>query len=481
MKRRGAVRAGAVGAAVLLVAGALSPVAAQETKSKRVVLTLRDAVKTAVARSPEVKSTAFDVEALLGKKQQADAARFPQITSLGTIGPSPEAERQEPSGLPKALKSINAREGTLTSAFGGADFLLIQPIYTFGLISNLRAAAQHGVNAQRAGMDKTATEVALRVREAYYGLLLFKDLNGLIGDLHEQLLKAADRQETLLEGGFASEQDLFKLRTYQGELEKNLNLADRGLAIAREALRTWTGLDPEAEVEAADKRLTADLKEFPPVDVFIQEARRNRPEFVQLREGIRAKRALVEAERSKYWPMIFFGVQGSFAYAPNRDRILNNAFVTDPLRHGFVGPVVGLKYDVDFGITAGKIREAQAEVGKLESLQASAEEGIPLQVQKAYGELVEAKRNVQVLDRAWENAKKWVVTALANSDLGIGETKDLADAILAMAKTRAEYFQAVFNYQMGVARLDNAAGRDVEEIRALVAEEREPLNVEVTR
>ena len=143
--------------------------------------------------------------------------------------------------------------------------------------------------------------------------------------------------------------------------------------------------------------------------------------------------------------------------------------------------MVGLKYDVDFGITAGKIREAQAEVGKLESLQASAEEGIPLQVQKAYGELVEAKRNVQVLGRAWENAKKWVVTALANSDLGIGETKDLADAILAMAKTRAEYFQAVFNYQMGIARLDNAAGRDVEEIRALVAEEREPLKVEVAR
>jgi outer membrane protein TolC len=195
MKRRGAVRAGAVGAAVLLVAGALSPAAAQETKSKRVVLTLRDAVKTAVARSPEVKSTAFDVEALLGKKQQADAARFPQISSLGAIGPSPEAERKDPSGLPTALKSINAREGTLTSAFGSADILLIQPIYTFGLISNLRAAAEHGVNAQ--------------------------DLKGLIGDLHEQLLKAADRQETLLEGGFASEQDLFKLRTYQGELEKN--------------------------------------------------------------------------------------------------------------------------------------------------------------------------------------------------------------------------------------------------------------------
>lgn len=152
MERRGAVRAGAVGAAVLLVAGALSPAAAQEEKSKRVALTLRDAVKTAAARSPAVKSTALDVEALLGKKQQADAARFPQISSLGAIGPSPDAELQDPSGLPKALRSINAREGILTSAFGGADILLVQPIYTFARLDN---AAGRDVEEIRALVEVT--------------------------------------------------------------------------------------------------------------------------------------------------------------------------------------------------------------------------------------------------------------------------------------------------------------------------------------
>lgn len=481
MGTRGAFRAGALGVAVLVLLGGAPAALGQETKPKRVVLTLRDAVRIAVGRSAEVKASAFDIEAILGKKQQADAARFAQITALGVVGPSPEAERQDSSGLPKALRSLNVREGTVSSAFGSADLLLIQPIYSFGLISNLRAAADHGVKAQRAGVDKTATEVALRVHEAYYGLLLFKDLKTLLEDLHEQLLKAADRLEVLREGGFASEQDLFKLRTFQGELEKNLNLANRGSAIAKEALRTWTGLDPDTDVDAADDKLAADLRDFPGADAYIQAARRNRPEFTQLREAIRAKKALLEAERAKYWPTVFFGLQGSFAYAPNRDRVLNNAFVQDPLRHSYVGPVLGLKYDMDFGITAGKIREAQAEVGKLESVQSFAEESIPLEVHKAYGELMEAKQNVQAFEKAFDNAKKWVVTVLANFDFGIAETKDLADAVLAMAKTRAEYFQAVFSYQMGIARLDHAAGRDVEEVHALVAAEKELLTVEVTR
>jgi outer membrane protein TolC len=476
-----AFRVGLAGLVALLLVGAGQPAAGQETKSKRVVLTIRDAVRIAVSRSPEVKSTTFDVEAMLGKKEQADGSRWPQITTLGVIGPSPEAERRDPSGLSEQLKSLNVREGSVNSVFGRADILLIQPIYTFGLISNLRAAADHGVKAQKAGVDKTATEVALRVREAYTGLHLFKELKSLLADMHEQLLKAAERQEVLLEGGFASEQDLFKLRTFQGELEKNLNLANRGIAIAKEALRVWTGMDTNTDVDTAEDKLALELKDVPPVDVFMEDAKAKRPEFTQLREGIQAKKALVEAERAKAWPMVFFGIQGSFAYAPNRDRILNNAFVQDPLRHAYIGPVLGLKYDTDFGIASGRVREAMAEVGKLEALQSHATEGIALQVQRAYGELMEARQNVAALDRAFENAKKWVVTALANFDLGIGETKDLADAVLAMAKTRADYFQAVFNYQMGIARLENAAGRDVEEIRTLVAEEKGMLTAEVTR
>lgn len=91
-----ALGGGLGGLLVLLLAGLVPVAYGQEAKLKRVVLTLRD-VKMAVARSPEVKSTAFDVETLLGKKQQADAAWFPQITSLGAIGLSPEAERQDSS------------------------------------------------------------------------------------------------------------------------------------------------------------------------------------------------------------------------------------------------------------------------------------------------------------------------------------------------------------------------------------------------
>jgi outer membrane protein TolC len=463
------VRLGALAVALL---GAVTAAGAEAPQPKRAVLSVQDAVARAVRRSPEIASSTYDVEAFIGKKMQADAARFPQLTAIGVLGPSPAANRAPRRGEAEALNSINVKEGQVDSAFVRTDFLLIQPLYTFGLIENLRAAAAHGVQAQRAAVDKTAAEVALKVREAYYGLVLATELHAHLGDLHEQLLTAADRQQTLVEGGFASEQDLFKLKTFQGELEKNLNLTQRLQEIAREALRVWAGVERDTAVEPADPKLVADLKPLPAVEEFVREARVKRPEFTQLREGIKAKQALAEAERARAWPMVFFGIQGSAAYAPNRDHIRNNAYVSDPLNHAYAGPVLGFKYDLDFGIARGRVKEADAEVGKLQALQEYANEGIPLQVQKAYGELVEAQKNVGALDRANEYARKWVVTALANFDLGIGDTRDLADSVLAMAKSRADALQAVFNYHMGVARLENAAGRDLDEIRSMMRSSR---------
>ncbi len=461
---------GVVGAALALLVAAGGAAAQSRTGSGPVVLTLRDAVKAAVTRSPEVKGASLDVEAFLAKKQQADGARWPQLTTLGIVGPSPEAERLDGSGLPTPLRSLNTREGAVSGAFGRLDMLLVQPLYTFGLIENLRAAAEHGVRAQRAGRDKTAADVALKVREAYAGLLLFRELGALLGDLHAQLLKAGERIELLQEGGFATDQDLFKLRALQGELEKNMHLAERGAAIAAEALRVWTGLPSGATVEPDERELPTDLAALAPLDRYIEDARSKRPEFTQLAEGLRARRAMVDAERARAWPMVFFGIQGSMAQATNRDRVLNHAYVSDPLQHAYIGPVLGLRYDLDFGVASGRVREAEAEVGKLEALLAQAVEGIPLQVTRAHGEVREAARNVEALDRAHANAKKWVISANANFDLGIGDTKDLADAVLALAKTRAEYFHAVFSHRVGLARLDNASGRDLHDLRALMAE-----------
>jgi len=427
-----------------------------------VTLTLEESLRAALRRSPEVRQAEAEVEGVRGKQLQAQGLGYPQIELTSVLGPSPRARGDQVSS-PDDQYSPD-----ITGVFVRAGIEIIQPLFTWGLIDNARRAAQHGVAATRAGVDVRSTEVALRVRQAYWGVVVTRALLAFLEEIRDQVDQAADRTERLIESGFTTEVDLYRLRASKGELEKNLHLVEKTLDLARAALATWTGQPAGTVVEPADTALPTQLRDLKALEAFIEDARARRPEFTQLAEGIRARRHLVEVERKRRYPLFFVGVLGSLAYATNRDR-LDNPFVIDPLNHVAVGPVVGFRYNLDFGIAAGRIKEAEAEVAKLEALEELAAEGIPLQVRQAYGAVVEARRNVEAFDAAHQNARKWLVAASSNFDLGIGDARDLADAFLAYAKTRGEYLQALYAYVFGLDQLAHAAGLDVEEVRRLAA------------
>lgn len=158
----------------------------------------------------------------------------------------------------------------------------------------------------------------------------------------------------------------------------------------------------------------------------------------------------------------FFLVKGSLAGATNRDRI-HNPYIYDPLNDSMLAAVLGMKLNIDFGITKGKIREAEIEYQKIVEKKKLAENGIPVQIMKAYIELQEASKSAKDMEEAYQNAKKWLVTADANIDMGIGETKDLADAVLAYATTRINHLKALYNQKMALANLVQASGLDKDE------------------
>src|SRR5262245_6959989 len=423
-------------------------------------LNLEQSLRAALGRSPETRQALADVEGVLGKQLQALGIGRPQIEMRTALGPSPRARGNQVSSPDEQYHP------DVTGVFLGGTISILQPIFTWGLVENARMAADHGVRAARAGVDVKSTEVALRVKQAYWGVVAAKSIREFLLEVRDQVDQAIARTERLVQGGYATDIDLYRFRAKRGELERYVNLAEKTMDLAAQALGTWTGQASGVPVEPTDTVLPMDMKAIPSVDLFIREALAGRPEFTQLREGIQARQRLVEVERKQGYPLFFVGVLGDLAYATNRDR-LKNPFVFDPLNHAIIGPVVGFKYNLDFGIRAGKVKEAEAEVQKLEALRDHALDGIPLQVRDAYDTVVEAERNTRVLAEAHENAKQWLVASSSNVDLGIGDPDDLADAFVQYAKSRAEYLQALYAYVFGLEQLTHAAGQDVDEVQRL--------------
>jgi outer membrane protein TolC len=423
-------------------------------------LTLEESLRAALQRSPETRQALAEVEGYRGKQLQALGIGRPQLELSTVLGPSPRARGDQVSS-PDDQYSTD-----ITGVFVRGTVSLIQPIFTWGLVQNARMAAEHGVRAAQAGVDVRSTEVALRVKQAYWGVVTARSIRAFLLEVREQVEDAIARTERLVEGGYATDIDVFRFRSKIGELDRGLHQAEKTIELASQALGAWTGQPRGVAVEPADEALPDVVRPLRDVELYVQDAIAARPEFVQLREGIEARRRLVDVERKQGYPLFFVGLLGDLAYATNRDR-LENPYVIDPLYHAAVGPVIGFKYNLDFGIRAGKVKEAEAELQKLEAIQTFATDNIPLQVRDAYTTLVEAARNVKVLADAHDNAKSWLVASSSNVDLGVGDPDDLADAFAQYARSRAEYLQSLYNYVFGLEQLAHAIGQDVAEVQRL--------------
>lgn len=450
---------GIAAALALMMTAAFPRMMWAQAPTAKSVYTLKDLIQRALATSPEIRQFQRGAEVALAKKDQADAARFPQIELSAVVGPSPRARGTVEGGSPDRKDNP-----VVTNVFERIEMTLVQPLYTFGKITGFREAAAEGVKVDKAKVEEKASDVILRIKELYYGRLLASDLLGLIDEIRGDLDKAIEKTERQLKADApgVDEVDLYKLKAFRGEILKNRNEAQKGFDLATAALRTFAGLDPGQPMELDASGLNATPRKVEPEDQAIGTALDLRPEMAQVRAGLRATEALIQVEESNLYPQFFLALNGYYAQAGNRT-FQQNPFIFDPLNDRFLAVVLGLKYNFDFGITRGKIRAAQAEHLKVQETKMFAEQGIPLQVRRAHREMAEAIETIRATDEGWRNARKWLVAAKANFDLGVGDARDLGDAAETYAKLRAENFKATYNYNLALANIEHATGRDVKE------------------
>lgn len=422
------------------------------------VLNLDQCIKKAVEASAELKESRYEVEVYRGKKGQADAAMYPQVEIIAYGSLSPRARLKNGDTL-ESYTNINRQ--SYDGVFGRATVQLIQPVYTFGKISGYREAAENGVAAYEAGAKLKATDVALQVKEAYYGLLLAREIKLFLTEIKGELDKATGKvlRQLDAEAPNVDQVDQYKMQTYQADLNRYMAQAEEGEQKALYGLKVLMNIPDDENFEIADEYLVPADYSVDEFGVYVDRARRERLEFAQLDAGLKALAALVDVELADYYPQFFILGFGSIAGATNRDH-LNNPYVFDEFNHTAAGAVIGLKWSIDLGMNRGQVYEARAEYMKLRMKQDYANMGVPFQVKEAYLSLVRSDAEMAALMEAHKRAKQWAFTSLSNFDLGVGEARDIADSVSTYAKIRVDYFRAVFNQRMAIANLEHATGMD---------------------
>jgi len=432
-------------------------------------MTLAELLDQARVANPGLHAGAAATAAMEAQVSEARRYWLPTGDVLSLLAPSPRVGCEGPPGSTQSFREQNCISTTATEAslntisfkqvFTRTEVRLVQPLWDFGKISAGVAAARAGVDVSREREAGARADLELNVRKAYYGLKLAREL---IATLEEGSGYIDDGQKKI-EGdlakgvGTATVTDKLRLRTVRAEVDARLLEAKRMADLARDGLRALLGPQSPADLDIDDEPLEPVEVKQRPVSFYEDQARFHRPEVRLLDHAIRAKHALADLERRKEYPDLVLVGTATLAYAGGVDNP-QNAFLSHYFNSTSAGIAAALRMQLDLGPKLARADRSQAEADEIEHRRTESLGGITFEVRKAYGELTEAQARTEAVHKGERAGKAWISAVAQNFALGIAETRDLTDALLAFYQMRARYLQSVFDLNIAASALTRATG-----------------------
>lgn len=415
--------------------------------------TLERCIERAVTVSPEVSAARAEIGIAESQLAQAKAGRLPKATFTSINGIINGAEGNAVNG-----RTVNSDLGP----FSRGELEIVQPLYTFGLLSSEIRAAGHGVAARRAATQGAREETIANVKELYYNVLLSRQIKELLDEVRENFTKALATAEKRVEAGQGTltQQDLLKLRIGLSSVTREIYTLERAIAVTRGALMRQLDLPLESPFEIADTRLEPVTLQLQPLAHYLQQAGVHRADIAQLEAGLAARQARLAAARSAYYPTFFIAGGVRYAVAPNRES-QDSPFAKDEFNFFNGGAALGLRWQLDMWMTSAKVDERQAELAKVETQKHHATSGIALDIQRRYLETQENQQKIEAATAARKAARALLATTLANFQLGVGEGKDVFENLGLYTRIVSDYYTIVRDYNLAAAKLTQATGQEV--------------------
>jgi outer membrane protein len=398
-------------------------------------LTLQQCLSKASTANRQLKVAAHDVKIAEQNITIGRSGYLPRVDLNGgyTAQQNPQAVLIQSFAVP-----------TQDSNFAFASASLHQTIYDFG-----RTPARYGQSkalSEATSYNYTATEkdIFLQVVEAYYGVL---ESGKLLQSAEEEVAQMTDHvkvSQNLFDQGVVTRNDLL-----QAEVQL-ANSIQRRLAAFNRVENSWIlldyliGLDPSYRAELQDGQ---NLEQVPP-SVNIETVMTNRPEWKSLKKSIQAGELAVKESRSEYFPEIYakLGI----------DYVENNKVVEQAILYATVGLQINL-FD-GFATTARHRQTVEALSRDQESLR-DLDARIRVEYETARNDASVAAERINAVKKSIQQGEENLRINKDRYQEQVGTATDVIDAQTLLTQTRTQYYTAIFDYQVAVARVKKAMGK----------------------
>jgi len=416
-------------------------------------------VETALKTDPRFRESKM---ALLAKENKIEQVRAGALL--------PKFELSMLTGLVPGLKKSIDDDGEVTKLW---DFTEMGPFY--GMV--IQAAQplnygqlQLGLRATKADFQQKKMELEgkeyykkVELLSYYYGYLLAMEMDKLAQDGNKQLRKAADKLEEALDDGEegVSQMDLLELKAGFFEIDKAVLDAKSAMKKAGLATKFALGLPDSVSFEPLDEQLAAISDFVPSLDSLKKWAYTHHPDIRRLAFGLEATNLQMELAAAKLAPEFF--IMGEFEYAKSwagdRTSLSKNTFAQDPVNKLSGAFGIGVRYKLNFWNQWQGYKIARTDYRILQQTQSYAHNGIELQIEEKYEDFLVAKGKLESARNSLRATEGMLKGAALQYDINPGKTSGLlASAYKKNLLMKKDYYFAVYDYNMAVAKLLAQAG-----------------------
>ena len=411
-------------------------------------LNLPKTVQMALDYNRDIKNSQYALKKAEYAINQAQAGKKPTVDyNFGA-----QRSRATDAATYSRAASLMGSANSISNAFSNGISVNI-PLYTGGLVEGKIDVAKLGKTNAQEEILRVEQATKYSAIEGYYGLLAYQELQGVYHEAVDNLQGHLDNVQAQYNVGTKAKVDVLSSDVSLANAKTTAITADNNVAIAESNLNNILGLPLETKLNLADHQLPFDT-----YNISLQEAMdyamKYRPEVLQ------AAIAVQEAERSI--DIADAGNKPTVAITGGNDWADNTFPGIDANKRSWK-VAAGVTYNFyDGGATKAKVNQAKQDLLVARETEQKTRESVQLQVKQAYLNIRSAAQKVEetqtVVDQARENYRIQNIRYQA----GVGINLDVLDAQLSLNQAQVNHIQALYDYNVGIAKLEQVMGVDVE-------------------
>lgn len=411
-------------------------------------LNLPKTVQMALDYNRDIKNSQYALKKAEYAINQAQAGKKPSVDyNFGA-----QRSRATDAATYSRAASLMGSANSISNAFSNGISVNI-PLYTGGLVEGQIDVAKLGKTNAQEEILRVEQATKYSAIEGYYGLLAYQELQGVYHEAVDNLQGHLDNVQAQYNVGTKAKVDVLSSDVSLANAKTTAITADNNVAIAESNLNNILGLPLETKLNLADHQLPFDT-----YNISLQEAMdyamKYRPEVLQ------AAIAVQEAERSI--DIADAGNKPTVAITGGNDWADNTFPGIDANKRSWK-VAAGVTYNFyDGGATKAKVNQAKQDLLVARETEQKTRELVQLQVKQAYLNIRSAAQKVEetqtVVDQARENYRIQNIRYQA----GVGINLDVLDAQLSLNQAQVNHIQALYDYNVGIAKLEQVMGVDVE-------------------